>query len=112
MEDSQGTYLKRRALFKIEEWDFLTSKASFGTGYPGVPRWNEISFFKGQQKVVLRDAGIINPTDIEEYIAVGGYSALEKALFQMTPLGIIQEIKDAGLRAGEEPDSQPGKSGN
>nr|MBP7495137.1 NAD(P)-binding protein [Spirochaetales bacterium] len=98
MEDPQSTYLKRRSLFKIEDWDFLTSKASFGTGYPGVPRWNEISFFKGQQKVVLRDAGIINPTDIEEYIAVGGYSALEKALFQMTPLGIIQEIKDAGLR--------------
>jgi len=91
-------FLRRRALCKIEEWDFLTSKIQFGTGFPGVPRWNEVPFFKGQQKLVLRDAGLIDPTDIEEYLAVGGYSSLEKALLQLTPARIIQEIKDSGLR--------------
>ena len=90
--------LARRALCKIEEWDFRTARVEYGKGYPSVPRWNEIPFFKGQEKIVLRDSGLIDPEDIEEYIAVGGYSALARALGDMTPKGIIQEIKNSGLR--------------
>lgn len=58
----------------------------------------EIQFYQKQQRIVLRNCGIINPEDINEYIARDGYLALEKALFQMTPQQIIDEVKKSGLR--------------
>lgn len=51
-----------------------------------------------QNRIVLRNCGIINPEKIEEYIAVGGYEAAEKALTEMTPEEVIEEIKVSGLR--------------
>jgi NADP-reducing hydrogenase subunit HndC len=51
-----------------------------------------------QQRVVLARAGIINPGSIEEYIAHDGYTALGKALTQMTPTQVVQEIIDAGVQ--------------
>jgi NADH:ubiquinone oxidoreductase subunit F (NADH-binding)/Pyruvate/2-oxoacid:ferredoxin oxidoreductase delta subunit len=51
-----------------------------------------------QIRVALENCGVINPEDINEYISVGGYSALDKALFEMTPQKIIDEIKASGLR--------------
>ena len=48
--------------------------------YPELPAWDEVPFFKGQKKIVLRNCGLINPDDIEEYIAVGGYQSLYKVL--------------------------------
>ncbi len=51
-----------------------------------------------QFKVVLRNVGYINPENIDEYIARGGYKAMEKAIFEMTPEQIIGEVKDSGLR--------------
>jgi len=51
-----------------------------------------------QLRIVLKNTGIINPDSIEEYIAVGGYEALGKALLEMKPQGVIQEIKNSGLR--------------
>ena len=88
----------KKALCKIERWNFFTSKVEFGTGLPSVPSWNEIPFFKGQTKLVLRNSGLINPGDIEEYIAVGGYSSLLKALTQMTQDSVLEEIKKSKLR--------------
>lgn len=58
----------------------------------------EIQFYQKQKRIVLRNCGIINPEDINEYIARDGYLALEKALFQMTPQQIIDEVKKSGLR--------------
>jgi len=58
----------------------------------------DIPFYKLQQRVIFGNNGIIDPTSIEDYIAVGGYSALEKALFDLKPKKIIDEIKTAGLR--------------
>ena len=81
---SKGKMPVKKALCKIDKWNFFTSGIEFGTGLSNVPLWNEIPFFKGQRKIVLREAGLINPEDIEEYIAVGGYSALMKALTKMT----------------------------
>ena len=95
---ARGVMPLKKALCKIEHWDFLTGQIDYGTGLPGVPSWNEIPFFKGQQKVVLRDCGLINPEDIEEYIAVGGYSALLKALTQMTRDAVLSEVKESKLR--------------
>jgi len=56
------------------------------------------SFFAKQTKIVLRNCGLINPEDITEYIAQGGYDGLAKAITQMTPEEVIKEVKDAGLR--------------
>ena len=68
------------ALCKISEWDHITGKIEYGKGYSNIPEWNEIPFFKSQKKIILRDAGILNPESIEEYIAVGGYSAFIDAI--------------------------------
>ncbi len=63
-----------------------------------IPALKEIPFFAKQKLVVLRNRGVIDPEKIDDYIAVDGYVALEKALFQMTPEQIIGEIKRSGLR--------------
>jgi NADH-quinone oxidoreductase subunit F len=59
---------------------------------------NDVSFYKLQQRIIFGNNGAIDPTSIEDYIAVGGYKALEKALFDMTPEEIIDQIKKSGLR--------------
>jgi len=93
-----GNIYKRKVLCRIENWDFITSKFQYGTGYEKYPLWNEIPFFKGQKKIVLRNAGLINPESIEDYLAVGGYRALFKVLSGMTPDDIIAEVKNSGMR--------------
>ena len=59
---------------------------------------NEIDFYKKQHRVALRNCGVIDPENIDEYIACDGYKALGKALTEMTPAEVIQEVKDSGLR--------------
>ena len=85
-------------LCKIEEWDHLTGHVKYGYGYPELPHWHEVPFFKGQVKIVLRNCGLINPDDIEEYIAIGGYQALYKVLIDSNPAGVIEQMKAAKLR--------------
>jgi len=63
-----------------------------------VPKMKDIEFFKHQRLIVLRNRGRIDPEKIEEYIAFDGYEALGKALTEMTPAGIIDEILFSGLR--------------
>jgi NADH:ubiquinone oxidoreductase subunit F (NADH-binding)/(2Fe-2S) ferredoxin/NAD-dependent dihydropyrimidine dehydrogenase PreA subunit len=58
----------------------------------------DVPFYKRQTRLILGANGEIDPTDIEQYIAAGGYSALSKALFQMTPEKIVDEVTNAGLR--------------
>ncbi len=58
----------------------------------------EIPFYKKQTRVVLGSCGHINATSVREYLAVGGYTALEKCLFEMTPEQIISEVSDSQLR--------------
>ncbi len=59
---------------------------------------SEAGFHSLQNKIVLRNCGTIDPESINEYEAAGGYQAIQKALFEMTPGEIIQCIKDSGLR--------------
>ncbi len=63
-----------------------------------VPKMKDIEFFKHQRLIVLRNRGRIDPEKIEEYIAFDGYEALAKALTEMTPQSIIDEILRSGLR--------------
>ena len=59
---------------------------------------NDTAFYKTQQRVVLRNCGVIDPDDIEEYIAMDGYQALGKVLTEMTPDEVIKTVSDSGLR--------------
>ena len=59
---------------------------------------NETDFFSKQKRVALRNCGRINPESIDEYIAYGGYEALEKVLNEMEPEDVIDVIKKSGLR--------------
>jgi NADH-quinone oxidoreductase subunit F len=59
---------------------------------------HEIPFYKLQKRIIFGNNGLIDPTNIDHYITVGGYSALSKSLFEMSPSDIIQEVKKSGLR--------------
>ena len=59
---------------------------------------NETAFYKKQMRISLRNCGVIDPENIDEYIATNGYMALAKAVTEMTPDDVIQELLDSGLR--------------
>ena len=59
---------------------------------------SETKFYSKQKRVALRNCGVINPENIEEYIARDGYAALGKALTEMTPEDVIKTVLDSGLR--------------
>ncbi len=59
---------------------------------------NDTTFYKSQMRLALRNCGVINPENIDEYIAMDGYAALGKALTEMTPDEVIGTILDSGLR--------------
>ena len=57
---------------------------------------NEVDFYKKQQRVALRNCGVIDPENIDEYIAFDGYKALGKVLTEMTPEQVIETVKASG----------------
>lgn len=59
---------------------------------------HDTNFYKKQKRVALANCGVINPEDINEYIAYDGYQALAKCLTELTPEQVIQIVKDSGLR--------------
>ncbi len=59
---------------------------------------DELNFYKKQKRIALKNCGVINPEDIDEYIAFDGYKALEKVLKEMSQEEVIKEITDSGLR--------------
>ena len=63
-----------------------------------IPALDELPFYAHQRKLILRNCGLINPQDIRQYIARGGYLALAKALLEMTPREVIEEVSRSGLR--------------
>jgi len=72
----------------IPEW------LATGEGQAG----QEDAFLSRQVRIVLRNCGRINPESIDDYLAAGGYKAIEKVLTSMTPAQVIEEIKASGLR--------------
>jgi NADH:ubiquinone oxidoreductase subunit F (NADH-binding)/(2Fe-2S) ferredoxin/NAD-dependent dihydropyrimidine dehydrogenase PreA subunit len=69
-----------------------------GEDEPPIPKMASIPFFGKQQLIALANRGIVDPESIEEYIALGGYQALAKALTEMSREQVIEEIKASGLR--------------
>ena len=78
--------------------DRLVYRETEGEEKVEVPSLQETGFYKTQMRVALRNCGVINPEQIDEYIAMDGYSALGKVLTEMTPEEVIQVMKDSGLR--------------
>lgn len=82
--------LKGRIVDRLLYKEKTTAKA--------IPSMKEIDFFRNQIKIVLRNCGVINPMNIEEYIARDGYMALGKALTSMTREEVVDEVLKSGLR--------------
>ncbi len=78
---------------KIDDERIIYSVAS-----DGATSGSEVAFLDLQERIVLRNCGIINPESIEDYEGIGGYQGLKKALTEITPEEIIQTMKDSGLR--------------
>ena len=87
-----------RVLCKVSSWDHLSGTTFYGTGFPAIKEWDELPFFHRQKKIVLRNAGLINPESIDEYRSIGGYDAFLKVLHSYSPQQVISEIKESGLR--------------
>ncbi|MBX6753418.1 complex I 51 kDa subunit family protein [Thermorudis peleae] len=67
-------------------------------GFDGIPPLHAHPFLAKQRRLLFADAGVIDPESISDYIARGGYQALRKALFEMTPEEVVAEVKAANLR--------------
>ena len=79
---------------KLEEWDHITSNIRYGHGYPEVPLWNEVPFFKGPEErlfCAIADSSIL--TISRNTSAVGGYQALYSVLIDGRPELVIEQIK-------------------
>jgi len=63
-----------------------------------IVRESDIPFYRAQERTILRENRLVNPSEIEDYVANGGYSALVKVLTSMKPPDVIDEIKESGLR--------------
>ncbi len=69
-----------------------------GSAPDGIPSLNDHPMMAMQQRIALRNAGNIDPSDLYQYIANGGYAALNKALTEMTPEDALGEVRTSGLR--------------
>ncbi len=76
----------------------LLYKGSVEKGQDTIKSLDKVDFYKKQKRVALRNCGVIDPENIEEYIAFDGYAALGKVLTEMRPDDVIQTILDSGLR--------------
>lgn len=86
----QTHFVKKEVLQRLTHRNASTSEQ--------VQRVDQIDFYRGQARIVLRNCGYIDPLNLDDFIAVGGYSALAKVLSGFTPDQIIQEVKNSGLR--------------
>ena len=91
-----GDYLYQNVVPE-NAWKIVKEHIVKGTPVKSLLYTNE-AFFKKQHRLILRNAGKIDPYNIEDYIAMGGYSALIKCLTKMTPKAVIDEVTASGLR--------------
>ncbi|MBI2906290.1 MAG: NADH-quinone oxidoreductase subunit NuoF [Chloroflexi bacterium] len=66
--------------------------------HEAIAHYKDINFYRKQRRLILRNCGHINPERIDDYIAVGGYEALKKALTSLSPEQVIEQVKLSGLR--------------
>ena len=95
------THVKVEDCDEIIEKSILSNEVIDRLLYEGKREYmhrDDIPFYKGQHRMVMKDSGRSDAEDIYEYLALGGYAAFEKALFEMEPAQICKEIVDSGLR--------------
>ena len=95
------THVKVEDCDEIIEKSILSNEVIDRLLYEGKREYmhrDDIPFYKGQHRMVMKDSGRSDAEDIYEYLALGGYTAFEKALFEMEPADICKEIVDSGLR--------------
>ena len=95
------THVKVEDCDEIIEKSILSNEVIDRLLYEGKREYmhrDDIPFYKGQHRMVMKDSGRSDAEDIYEYLALGGYAAFEKALFEMTDAQICKEIVDSGLR--------------
>jgi len=97
-----GDFQSESALMRLERDELLrqvdrplTGKLN---GLANVPQMNDVGFYKSQMKLALRNCGFIDPHNIDDYIATGGYASLAKVIQTMTPDEVVECIKQSGLR--------------
>lgn len=101
---AQGRIIKEWILMKMEEEEYLLegTKRSYSLKkldvLKDIPKYEKISFFKKQKRIALRNCGFIDPENIDEYFARGGYRALHKVLKELEPEDVIDEVTKSGLR--------------
>ena len=100
-----GEVYAKRAMGRTGDEPFLLedlyegySRGKLSPSVAKVPEYSEVPFFRHQMHIAMRNCGYIDPKSIDEYIAKGGYSAAAKAVTEMAPEQVIQEIKASGLR--------------
>ncbi|MCR5666402.1 MAG: NADH-quinone oxidoreductase subunit NuoF [Eubacterium sp.] len=104
--DPEGTFYSRVTLEDVEEivnehlvkGRVVERLVYQGEGASSHYSLNDTVFYKSQKRIALRNCGVINPEEIDEYIGTGGYEALGKVLTSMTPDEVIDEILESGLR--------------
>ncbi|MEG1997987.1 MAG: NADH-quinone oxidoreductase subunit F, partial [Clostridiales bacterium] len=97
--DDQGnktTYVKVTAEIVAEIWENHIKNGKIVEKY--IMSADDIAKLARQKRIALRNCGQLNPEDIEEYIAGGGYRAAQRCVTQLTPAEIIEIIKESGLR--------------
>ena len=94
-----------KPFYRVDEQDNPLSgektpyvKGRLSKAFHSISLMEEIPFYKKQIKIATRNCGVINPGSLEEYIARGGYFALYKAMTEMTPDQIIEDVIASGLR--------------
>ncbi|MCR4420494.1 MAG: NADH-quinone oxidoreductase subunit NuoF [Clostridia bacterium] len=81
----------------VMEWA-IAQESEGSKPVPGLPELEDLPFYRKQRRRVLRRCGKINPDRLEDYLATGGYAALERILAGFTPEQVIEEVKRSGLR--------------
>ncbi len=98
VKPEDATEIAEEHLLKGRVVERLVHKEEEGQKLEDVPALADTNFYKTQLRVALRNCGVINPENIEEYIAMDGYAALGKVLTEMTPEQVIDLMKASGLR--------------
>ena len=101
---AKGKALKKHVLYRTNQEELIINGKTFSytsrtpSDLKKIPTLKDFKFFQSQMRITLRNAGLINPESIGEYIARGGYAALCKALSKLTPDKIIEDVIKSGLR--------------
>lgn len=100
----KGKVLRKHVLYRTNQEELISNGKTFSytsktpSDLKKIPTLKDFKFFQPQMRITLKNAGLINPESIGEYIARGGYAALYKALSKMTPDKIIEDVIKSGLR--------------